>query len=149
MLDMLRRSLGEQISIETVLGAGLWPTFADPNQLENVLLNLTLNARAAMPEGGCLTIETANTYLDDAYARGSATSRPGNMWSYASPARVPAFQRKLSVGCSSPFSPPSPLAKHLGWDSPWSTASSSSSADMCASTARTARAPPSRSTCRA
>ena len=69
MLDMLSRSLGEQISIETVFGAGLWPTFADPHQLENVLINLALNARAAMPEGGCLTIETANTYLDAAYAR--------------------------------------------------------------------------------
>jgi signal transduction histidine kinase len=69
MLDMLRRTLGEQISIETVLAAGLWPTFADAHQLENALLNLALNAKAAMPEGGCLTIETANTYLDDAYVR--------------------------------------------------------------------------------
>ncbi len=69
MLDMLRRSLGEQINIETVLSAGLWPSFADPHQLENVLLNLTLNARAAMPNGGCLTIETANTFLDGTYAR--------------------------------------------------------------------------------
>jgi CheY-like chemotaxis protein len=69
MLELLRRSLGEQISIETVLGAGLWPTFADPHQLENTLLNLALNAKAAMPKGGCLTIETANTYLDAAYAR--------------------------------------------------------------------------------
>jgi signal transduction histidine kinase len=69
MIELLRRSLGEQISVETVLGGGLWPTFADPHQLENALLNLALNAKAAMPEGGCLTIETANTYLDAAYAR--------------------------------------------------------------------------------
>jgi signal transduction histidine kinase len=69
MLELLRRSLGEQISIETVFGAGLWPTFADPHQLENALLNLALNAKAAMPEGGHLTIETANTYLDAVYAR--------------------------------------------------------------------------------
>ncbi len=67
MIEILRRSLGENADIETVLGAGLWPTFADPNQVENVLLNLALNAKAAMPEGGHLTIETANAYLDDAY----------------------------------------------------------------------------------
>jgi signal transduction histidine kinase/ActR/RegA family two-component response regulator len=69
MLEMFRRTLGPDISIETVLGAGLWPTFADGHQLENVLLNLALNAKAAMPDGGCLTIETANTYLDDGYVR--------------------------------------------------------------------------------
>jgi signal transduction histidine kinase/ActR/RegA family two-component response regulator len=69
MLEMLRRTLGSDISIETVLGAGLWPALADAHQLENVLLNLALNAKAAMPDGGCLTIETANTYLDDAYVR--------------------------------------------------------------------------------
>jgi signal transduction histidine kinase/ActR/RegA family two-component response regulator len=69
MLDLLRRSLGEGIGIETVLAAGLWPVQADAHQLENALLNLALNAKDAMPEGGCLTIETANTYLDDTYVR--------------------------------------------------------------------------------
>ncbi|HEU0017944.1 MAG TPA: CHASE3 domain-containing protein [Methyloceanibacter sp.] len=69
MLEMFRRTLGSDISIETVLGAGLWSAFADAHQLENVVLNLALNAKAAMPDGGCLTIETANTYLDDAYVR--------------------------------------------------------------------------------
>jgi signal transduction histidine kinase len=69
MSDLLRRTLGETVNLEIVLGGGLWPTFADPNQLENALLNLAVNARHAMPEGGQLTIETANAYLDEAYVR--------------------------------------------------------------------------------
>jgi PAS domain S-box-containing protein len=68
MSDLLRRSLGERIAIETVLSGGLWRVHVDPNQLEIALLNLALNARDAMPNGGRLTIETANAYLDDAYA---------------------------------------------------------------------------------
>jgi signal transduction histidine kinase/ActR/RegA family two-component response regulator len=68
MSDLLRRTLGESIAIETVLAGGLWQTKVDANQLENVLLNLAVNARDAMPDGGKLTIETANTHLDDAYA---------------------------------------------------------------------------------
>jgi PAS domain S-box-containing protein len=65
--DFLRSTLGESVSLETVLAAGLWRTEADPHQLENALLNLALNARDAMPEGGKLTIETANCFLDRAY----------------------------------------------------------------------------------
>jgi PAS domain S-box-containing protein len=68
LCELMRRTLGEAIVLETVLADGLWRTFADPNQLENALLNLALNARDAMPEGGKLTIETANARLDEAYA---------------------------------------------------------------------------------
>jgi signal transduction histidine kinase len=68
MSELLHRTLGEVIGIETVLGARLWLTRVDPNQLENALLNLVINARDAMERGGKLTIETANLYLDENYA---------------------------------------------------------------------------------
>jgi CheY-like chemotaxis protein len=77
MSDLLRRTLGEAIAIETVLAGGLWRTFADPNQLESAILNLAVNARDAMSEGGKLTIETANTYLDEAYAGAHHEVKPG------------------------------------------------------------------------
>lgn len=69
MSDLLRSTLGEHIRIETVLAAGVWTTKVDAHQLENAILNIALNARDAMPDGGKLTIETANTYLDEAYCR--------------------------------------------------------------------------------
>ncbi|SEK04001.1 PAS domain S-box-containing protein [Sphingobium sp. AP50] len=67
MSDMLRHTLPD-ILPETILAGGLWRIFADPNQLENGILNLAVNARDAMPGGGRLTIETANCHLDDRYA---------------------------------------------------------------------------------
>ncbi|WP_214469740.1 CHASE3 domain-containing protein [Mesorhizobium sp. dw_380] len=68
MSDLLRRVLGEGIRIETVLAGGLWKTHADPSQIENAILNLAVNARDAMGEDGKLTVETANSHLDDSYA---------------------------------------------------------------------------------
>jgi signal transduction histidine kinase/CheY-like chemotaxis protein len=75
--DLLRRTMGETIAFETVMAAGLWPTFVDINQLENAVLNLAVNARDAMPNGGHLTIETANSFLDEAYARQFGDVAPG------------------------------------------------------------------------
>ncbi len=67
MSELLRRTLGETVQLETVLAGGIWRTEVDPNQLENAVLNLAVNARDAMPEGGRLTIETANSHLDRTY----------------------------------------------------------------------------------
>jgi CheY-like chemotaxis protein len=77
MSDLLRRSLGESIAVETVLSGGLWRVHVDPNQLEMAILNLAVNARDAMPQGGRLTIETANTCLDETYAVAQAEVVPG------------------------------------------------------------------------
>ena len=67
MSELLRRTLGETVTIETVLAGGLWKAAIDPNQLENAILNLAVNARDAMADGGRLTIETANCHLDEHY----------------------------------------------------------------------------------
>jgi PAS domain S-box-containing protein len=77
MSELLKRIIGEAITIETVLAGGLWQTFADVNQLENALINLAVNGRDAMPEGGKLTIETANCYLDESYAAMNGEVRAG------------------------------------------------------------------------
>ncbi len=68
LTEMLRRTLGENIAVETVLADGLWHAFVDRPQLESAVLNLAVNARDAMPGGGRLTVETSNAWLDSAYA---------------------------------------------------------------------------------
>jgi nitrogen-specific signal transduction histidine kinase/CheY-like chemotaxis protein len=74
---MLKRLIGEDIDLVTVLGESLWPVKADPGQLEQVLLNLAVNARDAMPKGGMLTIETANVEMDKSYAQRHFPLSPG------------------------------------------------------------------------
>jgi CheY-like chemotaxis protein len=64
LVDLVRRTAGPSISVETVAAGGLWPTLVDANQLENALLNLCINARDAMPDGGSIVIETGNKWLD-------------------------------------------------------------------------------------
>jgi signal transduction histidine kinase/CheY-like chemotaxis protein len=68
MTDLLRRTLGERIEVEAMVAGGLWNTMVDRSQVENAILNLAINARDAMPDGGKLTIEVANAFLDDTYA---------------------------------------------------------------------------------
>jgi PAS domain S-box-containing protein len=77
MEDLLRRTIGPMHALEIVTAGGLWTTLCDPNQLESAILNLAINARDAMPDGGKLTIETANAHLDDAYAAAHLDVTPG------------------------------------------------------------------------
>ncbi len=69
MDELIRRTIGPSVQLEMVLASDLWVTLVDPNQLENALLNLCINARDAMPTGGRLTVETSNILLDDHAAR--------------------------------------------------------------------------------
>src|SRR5215213_4153696 len=78
MEDLLRRSLGEKLSLRISLGNQIWPALVDANQLENALLNLAINARDAMPEGGCLTIETGIARLERPDVDGEDGVEPGD-----------------------------------------------------------------------
>lgn len=77
MNELLHRSIGEHIELEGVLAPRVWTIEADQNQLESAIINLAVNARDAMPAGGKLTIETANTALDESYAATDAEVVPG------------------------------------------------------------------------
>ncbi|HEY7669204.1 MAG TPA: PAS domain S-box protein [Hyphomicrobium sp.] len=76
--ELLKRSLGEQITLTTVFAGALWPTRADPSEVENAVLNLAINARDAMPQGGKLVIETRNVTVDEAAAKAEPGLRAGD-----------------------------------------------------------------------
>ena len=92
MQELVRRTVGPDIALEVVTAGGLWSSLVDPNQLENALLNLCINARDAMPDGGRLSIETANRWLDERAAR-EQDWHPGNMFRFASVTQGPACRR--------------------------------------------------------
>ena len=77
MTNLFNRTLGEDIEIKTVFHEPLWPITVDPGQLENAVLNLVINARDAMPDGGTLTIETSNVTLDGRHVENKPTLMPG------------------------------------------------------------------------
>ena len=77
MEDLLRRTLGERVRLELGLASDLWLTRCDPNQLESAILNLAINARDAMPDGGTLVIETCNAPIDNLYAAQQRDIKPG------------------------------------------------------------------------
>jgi PAS domain S-box-containing protein len=77
MEELLRRTLSDNIEIETIRSGGLWNILVDPTQIENAMLNLAINARDAMADGGKLTIEAGNAFLDDTYARQHADVSAG------------------------------------------------------------------------
>ena len=78
MSELLKRTLGEAVSVETRIADGLWNTLADPAQVESAVLNLAINARDAMPDGGRLTISLANTRLDETFVREDTDLAPGH-----------------------------------------------------------------------
>jgi signal transduction histidine kinase len=113
MEDMIRRSVGPSIQIEVVGAAGLWTTLIDPNQLENALLNLCINARDAMPEGGRLTIETANKWLDDRAAE-ERDLKPGQYISLCVTDTGTGMPPDVAARAFDPFFTTKPLGEGTG-----------------------------------
>ena len=111
--DLLRRTIGETIDLKIVAADDLWCTLCDPNQLESALLNLTINARDAMPEGGKLTISTANARLDDATADTPALP-PGDYICIAVTDTGTGMSAEVAARAFDPFFTTKPIGQGTG-----------------------------------
>ena len=114
MSELLRRSLGEKIELETVLAGGLWRALCDSHQLEIALLNLVLNARDAMPTGGKLTVETANASLDEAYAARHDQVKPGQYVMVAISDTGEGMNEDVATRAFEPFFTTKPVGQGTG-----------------------------------
>ncbi len=114
MDDMLRRALGEEIEIETVIQAGLWNAFVDISQVENAILNLCINARDAMDGVGKLTVEVGNAKLDDGYASTYPDVTPGQYVMIAVSDTGSGMPPEVMVQAFEPFFSTKPEGKGTG-----------------------------------
>ncbi|VVS98696.1 Diguanylate cyclase [Sphingomonas sp. EC-HK361] len=113
MEDMIRRTVGPGIEVEVVGAAGAWGAMVDPNQLENALLNLCINARDAMPDGGRITIETANKWLDERTGR-ERDLEPGQYLSLCVTDTGTGMTPEVQARAFDPFYTTKPLGEGTG-----------------------------------
>jgi signal transduction histidine kinase len=113
MEELIRRTVGPGITLEVVGAVGLWRALVDPNQLENALLNLAINARDAMPDGGRITIETANKWLDDRAAR-ARDLEPGQYLSLCVTDTGTGMTPQVQARAFDPFYTTKPLGEGTG-----------------------------------
>jgi PAS domain S-box-containing protein len=114
MDDLLRRTLGESIEIETMIAGGLWNTLVDPTNVENSLLNLAINSRDAMEGQGRLTIEAGNAFLDDAYAESHADVTAGQYVQISVTDTGTGMTREVQEQIFEPFFSTKPQGKGTG-----------------------------------
>ncbi len=114
MSNLLHSTLGEQIRIETVAAAELWTVHADAQQLESAILNIAINARDAMPDGGKLTIETMNAYLDEAYCKQNPEIVPGQFVMIAITDSGTGMSPEVAARVFDPFFTTKPAGKGTG-----------------------------------
>src|SRR5215207_4745577 len=114
MEDLLRRTIGPLHALEFVIAGGLWTTLCDPNQLESAILNLAINARDAMPEGGKLVIETANAHLDDTYVAKQRDVTPGQSVAICVTDTGTGMPREVIARAFDPFFTTKPLGQGTG-----------------------------------